>query len=257
MTKKTALITGSTSGIGLETAKIFAGAGYNVIFNGLEKDGPAIALTVGKSQGVQTMFSSANLLLSDEIEFMVRSGMQQFGNIDVLINNAGIQHISPLENFPEDKWNAILGVNLTAAFLASKSVWKGMKANGRGRIINIASVHGLVASENKSAYVASKHGLIGLTKTLALEGAEYGITVNAICPGYVNTPLVQNQITDQALQHHIPKEEVIGKVMLSKQPIRQFVDAQTVGKFALFLASESGDLITGSAFPIDGGWTAQ
>jgi 3-hydroxybutyrate dehydrogenase len=257
MNSKTVLITGSTSGIGLEIAKTFASAKYNVLFNGLEKEGNAIAESIGQHYGVCTQFSPADLRVSGEIVYMVKSGIKNFGSIDILINNAGIQHVSPVVDFPEEKWNSILAVNLTAAFLTSKAVWKGMQEKGWGRIIHISSVHGLVASENKSAYVASKHGLIGLAKTLALEGAEQGITSNAICPGYVNTPLVQNQISDQAAQHHIPEEEVIGRVLLSKQPIRQFVDARAIGDLALFLASESGKLITGSAISIDGGWSAR
>ncbi|MCE9537950.1 MAG: SDR family NAD(P)-dependent oxidoreductase [Bacteroidetes bacterium] len=159
---------------------------------------------------------------------MIKEGTSKFGNIDVLINNAGIQYVSPIEEFPAEKWNDIIGVNLTAAFHTSKAVWAGMKENKSGRIINIASAHGLVASEYKAAYVASKHGLVGLTKVLALEGAPFGITANAICPGYVKTPLVEKQISEQSISHNIPEKEVIDKIMLAKHPIKELVNSQSI-----------------------------
>ena len=251
------LITGSTSGVGLGIAKEFAKAGYAIIFNGLEKEGPEIAISIGKEYRVKTFYSPANMLIPSEIRAMVNEGSAKFGGIDVLINNAGIQHVSPIEDFPEEKWNDIIGVNLTAAFHTSKAVWKNMKDNKKGRIINIASAHGTVASEYKSAYVASKHGLLGLTKVLALEGATIGITANAICPGYVKTPLVEKQIAEQANSHHIPEEEVIQKIMLAKHPIKKFVSDDSIGALALFLASDAASMITGAAIPIDGGWVAQ
>ena len=193
---KTALITGSTSGIGLGIAREFAREKYNIVFNGLEANGAEIAADIGKEFGIEVMFSSANMLKPNEIKTMVENGIKKFGVIDVLINNAGIQFVSPIEDFPEDKWNAIIAINLTSAFHTTKYVWNKMKEQKFGRIINIASAHGLVASEFKSAYVASKHGIVGFTKTIALEGAPLGITANAICPGYVKTPLVEKQIVD-------------------------------------------------------------
>jgi 3-hydroxybutyrate dehydrogenase len=254
---KTALITGSTSGLGLGIAKTFAKAGYSIAFNGLEKDGLKIAEAVSKEYNIDTFYSAANLLNLFEINEMIKEATKKLGTIDVLINNAGIQHVSPIEEFPAEKWNDIIGINLTASFHTSKAVWNGMKANKKGRIINIASAHGLVASEFKSAYVASKHGLVGLTKVLALEGAPFGITANAICPGYVKTPLVEKQIAEQAKSHGIPEEEVIQKIMLVKHPIKKFVTSESIGELALFLASDTASMITGTALPIDGGWSAQ
>jgi 3-hydroxybutyrate dehydrogenase len=257
MMLKTVLITGSTSGIGLSIAKIFAKDGYAIIFNGLEKDGQEIADAIGKENKVETFFSSANLLNPSEIESMIKNANAKFGNIDVLINNAGIQHVASLENFPLEKWNNIMSINLTAAFCTTKQVWAGMKEKKRGRIINISSAHGLVASELKSAYVASKHGLIGLTKVSALEGAPFGITANAICPGYVKTPLVENQVTELAKSNHILENEVVEKIILKKHAIKEFVNGDSIGALALFLASDHASMITGTSIPVDGGWVAQ
>jgi 3-hydroxybutyrate dehydrogenase len=220
---KNAIITGSTSGIGLGIARKFAEAGYNICFNGLEANGAEIAEKVGEEFGVTTMFSAANMLNPDDINEMVKIAEGAFGSIDVLINNAGVQYVAPIDEFPAAKWDLIIGVNMSAAFHTSKAVWAGMKARKFGRIINITSAHGLRASEFKSAYVASKHGVTGLTKVLGLEGAPYGITCNAICPGYVKTPLVEGQIKDQATAHNMTEEEVVAKVMLKKQPIKDFV----------------------------------
>ena len=253
---KTVLITGSTSGLGLGVAIEFAKAGYNIVFNGLEKEGPEIAAEVGKKYNVGTMYSPANMLKPSEITDMVNEGIAKFGGIDVLINNAGIQFVSPIEDFPLEKWNDIIAINLSSAFHTSKAVWPSMKKNKSGRIINISSVHGLVASEYKSAYVSAKHGIIGLTKVLALEGATLGITANAICPGYVKTPLVEKQIKDQAKSHNIPEADVINKVLLVKQPIKDFVSIEAIGALALFLVSGNAAMITGSAIPMDGGWSA-
>jgi 3-hydroxybutyrate dehydrogenase len=253
----TVLITGSTSGIGLGIAKAFAKKGHNIIFNGLEKEGPDIASEIGKEYKIGTLYSSANVLKADEIALMVETGEKKFGSIDVLINDAGIQYVSPIEDFPDAKWDAIIGINLTASFHTSKSVWKGMKKQKFGRIINIASAHGLVASEFKSAYVASKHGLVGLTKVLALEGAPFGITANAICPGYVKTPLVDKQIEDQAKAHGISKEKVVSDIMLGPQAIKEFVDIESIGALAIFLSGNNANMITGASISIDGGWTAQ
>lgn len=255
--KKTVLITGSTSGIGLGIAKVFAKEGYNIIFNGLERDGGEIANSVATQYNIEYLFSPANMLLPEALREMVKAAMVQFGTIDILINNAGIQHVSPIESFPEEAWDQILAINLSASFHLTKAVWPHMKAQGFGRIINIASAHGLFASEFKSAYVAAKHGIVGFTKTAALEGAPYGITCNAICPGYVRTPLVEKQVSDQARAHNLPEEEVTKKIFLSKQAIKEFISIESIAAMALFLASETASTITGIALPIDGGWSAQ
>jgi len=257
MRKKTVLITGSTSGIGLGIAKKFAQQGYAVVFNGLEINGDQIAAEVAAEYNIPYLFSSANMLEVESLKKMVNGAVEKFGVIDVLINNAGIQYVSPIEDFPEEKWNAIIGINLSSAFHLTKAVWPGMKAKGFGRIINIASAHGLFASEYKSAYVAAKHGIIGFTKTAALEGAAYGITANAICPGYVKTPLVEKQITDQARVHHLPEDEVVKKVILAKQAIKEFIPIETIASLCIFLALPESNTITGIALPIDGGWSAQ
>jgi 3-hydroxybutyrate dehydrogenase len=254
---KTALITGSTSGIGLAIAKEFAKAGFNISFNGLEKNGSEIAAGVGKEYGVKTFFSDANLLDASAIEKYIAETEKNLGAIDVLVNNAGIQHVSEIENFPDEKWNAIINLNLNAAFHTTKLVLPGMKKRNWGRVINIASAHGLVASEFKSAYVSAKHGLVGFTKVLALEGAPFGITANAVCPGYVDTPLVRNQIADQAKTHNMSEEDVISKIMLQKHAVKKFVKPESLGALCVFLASDHAELITGTAIPVDGGWTAQ
>ncbi|MFO0436611.1 MAG: 3-hydroxybutyrate dehydrogenase, partial [Sphingobacteriaceae bacterium] len=228
-----------------------------IIFNGLETNGPEIAEQIGKEYGIGTMFSNANMLKPEELRKMVDDGIAKFGGIDVLVNNAGIQHVSAVEDFPDDKWNAIIGINLTSAFYLTKAVWKGMKERKFGRIINIASAHGLVASEFKSAYVSSKHGIVGFTKTIALEGAPFNITANAICPGYVKTPLVEKQIADQAKTHGIPESEVVSKIMLYKQAVKEFVPVELLGQAAVFMASDYASTLTGVSLPIDGGWNAQ
>ena len=255
---KTILITGSTSGIGLGIANEFAKTKqYNIVFNGLETNGQDIAEDVAKKYGIEVMFSNANMLKPEELRKMVDDVILKFGKIDVLINNAGIQHVSPVEDFPDEKWAAIIGINLTSAFYLTKAVWKGMKDRKFGRIINIASAHGLVASEFKSAYVASKHGIVGFTKTIALEGAPFNITANAICPGYVKTPLVDKQIADQAKVHNMSEADVVNKVMLLKRAVKEFVPVEVLGQMAVFMASESATTLTGTALPIDGGWNAQ
>ena len=254
---KTAIITGSTSGIGLGLAQAFAANGYNLVFNGLEKNGAEIAAGVAQEHGVDTFFSPANMLDPEQVREMVAQAETRFGQVDVLINNAGVQHVAPIDEFPEAKWDLIIGVNLSSAFHTSKAVWPGMKKRGFGRIINIASVHGIRASEYKAAYVAAKHGIIGLTKVLALEGAPLGITCNAICPGYVRTPLVEGQIEDQARSHGMSEEEVVGKVMLKKQAVKDFVPIELLGEMALLLASGGANTLTGTTQVIDGGWSAQ
>lgn len=255
--KRTALITGSTSGIGYSIAVAFAKEGYDIMFHGLESNGNELAEAVAKKYSIKTSFSNANLMKEEAIEELLNSTIEHFGKIDVLINNAGIQYVSPVEDFPSEKWNQIIAVNLTSVFLASKGVWKEMKENKFGRIINISSVHGLRASEFKSAYVAAKHGVIGLTKVLALEGAGYNITCNAICPGYVKTPLVEGQIKDQAKAHNLSESEVVQKIMLRKQAVKEFISVDKIAELALFLANENASAITGSSFALDGGWTSQ
>lgn len=254
---KTILITGSTSGIGLGIAKAFAQLGHNIVFNGLEPDGAEIAQRVADEAGIKHLFSSANMTQPDAIRALAREALEAFGSVDILVNNAGIQHVAPIEEFPEDKWDAIIAINLSAAFHLTKALWPAMKAARWGRVINIASAHALVASEFKSAYVAAKHGIIGLTKTLALEGAPFGITANAICPGYVHTPIIDKQIADQMKVHNMSAEEVVQKVMLEKQAIKSFIDIGTVAQTAIFLASDAAATITGVSLPVDGGWTAQ
>ncbi len=257
MKTKTILITGSTSGIGLGIAKAFAKEGHNIIFNGHETKKPQIAKDIASQFNINYLFSSADMLQPKALYEMVKVATEKFGVIDVLINNAGIQHVSPIEEFPAEMWDAIIGINLTAAFHLTKAVWPGMKKQQFGRIINIASVHGLFASEYKSAYVAAKHGLVGFTKTAALEGANCGITCNAICPGYVKTPLVEKQVADQARVHHLPEREVVQKVILAKQAIKEFIPVETIAALCLFLASDTATTITGIAMPVDAGWSAQ
>ena len=255
---KTVVITGSASGIGLGITREFAKTGkYHLVLNGLESNGAEIASALANEFSIQTFFHGANMLAAEELRDMIQQTCNRFGAVDVLINNAGIQHVSPIEDFPDDKWSAIIGINLSSAFHLSKAVWKQMKEKKFGRIINIASAHGLVASEFKSAYVASKHGLVGLTKTLALEGAPFNITCNAICPGYVKTPLVEKQIADQAKAHHLSEAEVVSKVLLVKQAVKEFVQVETLGRLALFLCEDSSGTLTGAALPVDGGWNAQ
>ena len=254
---RTVLITGSTSGIGLGIAKAFAQQGHTIVFNGLEKDGAAIAADVADQYHVPHLFSPANMMNPAEVRALVEETERAFGGVDVLVPNAGIQHVSPVENFPVEKWDAILAINLSSVFHLAKAAWPGMKARGWGRVISIASAHGLVASEFKSAYVASKHGLIGLTKTLALEGAPHGITANAVCPGYVHTPIVENQIGDQMVAHKLSREEVIQKVMLEKQAIKSFNTIESIAAAVMYLASDAAATTTGIALPVDGGWTAQ
>jgi 3-hydroxybutyrate dehydrogenase len=196
------------------------------------------------------------MLNPEEISEMIKVAEKEFGEIDILVNNAGVQHVAPIEEFDTKHWNDIIGINLTAAFHTSKGVWSKMKEKKWGRIINIASAHGLIASEFKCAYVASKHGLVGLTKVLALEGAECGITVNAICPGYVKTPLVEKQVEEQATSHHISKQKVVDEIMLAEQPIKKFTQVEDIAEMAYYLCSPNSTTITGSCLSIDGGWTA-
>ena len=255
---KTALVTGSTSGIGLGIARAFAQAGANVVLNGFgdEKEIETTRAMLEEEAMVQVAYDKANLAKPDEIAAMIGRAHGMFGQIDILVNNAGIQFVAPLEDFPPERWDAIIGLNLSAVFHTSRAVFAGMKERRFGRIINVASAHGLVASPFKSAYVAAKHGVVGLTKVTALEGAQFGITANAICPGYVWTPLVEKQIDDQAKAHGIGREEVIRDVLLAQQPNKMFATVEEMGALAVFLSGPSAASITGAALPVDGGWTA-
>ncbi|WP_405574924.1 3-hydroxybutyrate dehydrogenase [Winogradskyella sp. Asnod2-B02-A] len=254
---KTVLITGSTSGIGLGIAHQFAKEGYNIMFHGLEANGQDIANNIAQEHKIKVGFSNANLLQSEAIENLINNTIATFGSLHVLVNNAGIQFVSPIEDFPNTKYENIIAINMNAVFYASKAAWKQMKKQNFGRIINVSSVHGLRASEFKSAYVTAKHGVIGMTKVLALEGAEFNITCNAICPGYVKTPLVEGQIKDQAKAHNMTEDEVVEKVMLKKQAVKQFVPVQAIADMAILLAKDSSTTITGTSFALDGGWSAQ
>ncbi|MDR3681711.1 MAG: 3-hydroxybutyrate dehydrogenase [Flavipsychrobacter sp.] len=254
---KTILITGSTSGIGLAIAKAFAAQGYNIAFNGLEANGAEIAQQVADEFNIKHTFSPANMLQPEAIRTLVADAISTFGGLDVLVNNAGIQYVAPIDQFPEQKWNDIIAINLTAAFHATKAAWGTMKEKGFGRIINIASAHGLRASEFKSAYVAAKHGIVGFTKTMALEGAPFGITCNAICPGYVETPIVKNQIADQMKAHGMSEQEVLEKVILARHAVKQFIPVELIAQTAIFMASDIAATFTGVAMPVDAGWTAQ
>ena len=255
---RTAIVTGSTSGIGLGVARALAGAGADIVINGFGAAMEVEALRVGLADefGVRVMSSTADMSKPDAIAAMVTETVDTLGPVDILVNNAGIQFVSPLENFPPEKWDAIIAVNLSSAFHASRAVIAGMKARKWGRIVNVASAHGLVASPFKSAYVAAKHGVVGLTKVIALEGAEAGVTCNAVCPGYVWTPLVEKQIEDQAKAHGISRQNVIRDVLLAQQPNKRFATVQEIGALVLFLCSEAALSITGAALPVDGGWTA-
>ena len=256
---KTALVTGSTSGIGLGIARTFAQAGASVMLNGLG-DPAAIERTrrdLAAATGADVRFHGADLTRPGEVAALVAATEAAFGQIDILVNNAGIQFVAPVDEFPPEKWTAIQDIVLNASFHAIRAALPGMKRRNWGRIINLVSAHGLVASPFKSAYVAAKHGLVGLTKSVALEVAETGITCNAICPGYVRTPLVEGQIEAQARAHNLPRDRVIREVILAAQPTKRFIEVEEVAALALFLCGDTARSITGAALPIDGGWTAR
>jgi len=254
---KSAVITGSTSGIGLGLATALADSGVNIMLNGFG-DAQEIEATRQslEDKGVTCLYHGADMTKPDEIEDLIRTAEDKLGGIDILINNAGIQNVSPIDEFPVEKWDAIIAINLSSAFHTIRCALPGMKKKGWGRIINMGSAHALVASPYKSAYVAAKHGILGMTKTVALELAEQGITVNAICPGYVKTPLVENQIADTAQARNMSEDDVVKNVLLAAQWTKEFVTIEQLGELAKFLCSDGAASITGAALPIDGGWTA-
>jgi len=255
---KTALVTGSTSGIGLAIARAMAAEGANIVLNGFG-DPAAIETTRAGLEGefgVKAAYSGADMTRPDQIAAMVAEAEQAFGAVDVLVNNAGVQHVAPIEEFPLDKWDMILAINLSAAFHAMRAAIPGMKARGWGRIVSTASAHSLVASPFKSAYVTAKHGLAGLTKTAALELARSGVTANCISPGYVWTPLVESQIPDTMAARNLTRDQVIDDVLLAAQPTKQFVTSDQVAALAVYLCSDAASQITGANLSIDGGWTA-
>ncbi len=256
---KTAIITGSTSGIGLGIARALAAQGADIMLNGFGDSGEIVKLrkTMADTHHVRVCYSAADMSKPAEISAMVEQAQAELGHVDVLVNNAGIQHTAPVHEFPADRWDAILAINLSSAFHAIRLAFPQMLSRNWGRIINIASTHGLVASAHKSAYVAAKHGLIGLTKVVALETATTGVTCNAICPGWVLTPLVEKQIQDLAAREKIALEAARARLLGEKQPSLEFATPEQIGALVVFLCSESAVQIRGAALPVDGGWTAQ
>jgi len=259
LTGRSALVTGSTSGIGLGIASALAHAGANVTLNGFgdPQEIERMRADLAAQTGVAMRHSGADMSRGDEVVQMVREAEAAHGALDLLVNNAGIQFVAPIEEFPAARWEAILAINLSHAYYTIHAALPGMRRRGFGRIINLASAHGLVASPFKAAYVAAKHGMVGLTKVVALETAEDDITCNAICPGFVRTPLVEGQIDEQARAHGLPRERVINEVILASQPSKRFVEVEELGALAVFLCSEAGRSITGAALSVDGGWTAR
>jgi 3-hydroxybutyrate dehydrogenase len=255
---RTAVVTGSTSGIGLGIAEALAMEGCNVALNSFtdSPDDHALAGRMAEEHRVRAVYVRADMANPEDCAALVERAAETLGAVDILVNNAGIQHVARVEEFPVERWNAVLAVNLSSAFHTIRAALPAMRKARSGRIVNIASAHGLTASPFKSAYVSAKHGLIGLTRTVALEVAEEGITCNAICPGYVLTPLVENQIADQMAVHNLPRERVIREVMLQRQPTREFARVEEIGALTVFLCSDAAAQITGAALSIDGGWTA-
>jgi 3-hydroxybutyrate dehydrogenase len=256
---KSAVVTGSTSGIGKAIATVFASEGANIMLNGFGDAAEIEALRAGlaRDHGVKVEYHGADMTKAAEIRDLIGRTESAFGAVDILVNNAGIQYVAPIAEFPEDKWDAIIAINLTAAFHATKAALAGMKRRRYGRIINIASTHGLVASPNKSAYVAAKHGIVGFTKATALEIAEEGIRANAICPGFVHTPLVQKQIDDRAREAGVSLEKATRDIILAPVPTKEFVTVEQIAAAALFLVSDGGAQMNGTNFVLDGGWTAR
>ena len=256
---KTAIVTGSTSGIGLGIATALAAQKANVVLNGFGDPGAIEKLRkdLAARHGVKVVYSGADMSKADQIADLVASAERELGSADILVSNAGVQHVAPIENFPDDRWHAIIAINLSAAFHAIKHVVPGMKRRGWGRIINIASAHGLVASAEKGAYVAAKHGLVGLTKVVAIETANSGITCNAICPGWVLTPLVEQQIEAKAAEAGIPIAQAKQDLVREKQPMLRYTSPEQIGALAAFLCGDDAATITGTTLSIDGGWTAQ
>jgi 3-hydroxybutyrate dehydrogenase len=255
---KTGLVTGSTSGIGLAIARALAAEGANIMLNGFGEAGEIERIRSEiESSGVAVRHSAADLTRPEAIEELVRLAERELGGVDILVNNAGMQHVAPADSFPVDKWDLIIALNLSAVFHATRLVLPAMKARGWGRIINTASAHSLVASPNKSAYVAAKHGVAGFTKSVALEVAQAGVTVNCISPGYVWTPLVENQIPDTMKARGLSREQVMNDVLLAAQPTKRFVQVEEVAALALFLCRDEAASITGANLSMDGGWTAQ
>jgi 3-hydroxybutyrate dehydrogenase len=254
---KSAIVTGSTSGIGLGIARALAQQGADIVLNGFgtAQEIESLRAAMEREYGVKVRYSGADMSQPAQVRALAQFAQTEFGRVDIVVNNAGIQHVAPIEEFPDEKWDAVLSINLSSAFHLIKAVTPGMKARKFGRLINVASAHGLTASPFKSAYVAAKHGLIGLSKTVAVELAEFGITSNTICPGYVKTPLVDKQIADQAKAHGISPEQVVRDVMLSHQPRKQFIQVEELAALAVFLASDAAASMTGTALAMDGGWT--
>ncbi|MCV2360968.1 3-hydroxybutyrate dehydrogenase [Paucibacter sp. TC2R-5] len=256
---KVAVVTGSTSGIGLGLARQLAAAGADLMINGFGDTAEIEALRqeLASTYGVRVAYNGADLSIAAQATGLIESTLRELGSVDILVNNAGIQYVSPVHEFPLERWDAVIAINLTAVFLTTRAALPGMKERGWGRIINIASVHGLVASADKAAYVASKHGVVGLTKTVALETAASGITCNAICPGWVLTPLVQKQIDALAAKENISTEEAKTKLLSEKQPSLQFASPEQLGGLAVFLCSDAAAQMTGVSLPVDGGWVAR
>lgn len=254
---KTAIVTGSTSGIGLGIARGFVEAGINVVLNGFG-DTDEIERTRAELEtlGARVIYDGADMSKPEEITAMVRSVEERFGSVDIVVNNAGIQTVEPVESFPPERWDLIVAINMSSAFHTVRAAIPGMKSRGWGRVINVASAHGLVASPYKSAYVTAKHGILGFTKTIALETAEHGVTSNAVCPGYVLTPLVEKQIPETAQARGLTEEQVKRDVLLAAQWTKKFVTVEQLAGTALFLCSDAAENITGIALPVDGGWTA-
>jgi 3-hydroxybutyrate dehydrogenase len=259
LASKTAVVTGSTSGIGLAIARALAKEGANIVLNGFGKpeEIETLRAAIESEFGVKASYSAADMTKPEEIALMITKAESEFGAVDILINNAGIQFVSPVEDFPVAKWDQIIAINLSAAFHAMRAAVPGMKARGWGRIISTASAHSKVASPFKSAYVTAKHGIAGLTKTVALEVATHGVTVNCVSPGYVWTPLVESQIPDTMKARGLTREQVINDVLLEAQPTKQFVTPEEVAAFMVFLCSDAAKQITGANLSIDGGWTAE